>query len=133
MIQFQSEPKEFNKNAEALFLFLADANNFIKILPDNLENFKSDIDSCQFTISKFGNFELKIMERIPNSKIRIEPVGKTPIKFFIDWKIEANQDKCLVSLFMEADVNPFIKMMVQKPLEDLMKYQIKKLTEIFNS
>lgn len=133
MIQFQSDKKNINASTEALFTFLNNANNYVQLLPDNLDNFKTTDDTCSFSISKFGTFELKITESIPNSRIKIEPIGKAPIQFFIEWKIEEDQTNSIVNLYMEADVNPFIKMMAQKPLEDLMKYQIKKLTEIFNT
>ena len=127
MTTIQSHKIELNKPAKEIFDFLADANNHQQLMPSSIYNWTSTKDDCAFTIQNMAKLELTISERIPNSEIKIIPKVKAPLALDLKWQIEENGANCTAQLTINADLNPFIKMMAMGPLTNLANYQAEKL------
>ena len=117
LTKIESEIVEINNSAENIFNYLSDFKNFEKLMPEQVTNWTSTSDECSFSIKGMATIGMKIIEKIPFSKITINSNGKVPFEFqlfvFITEKDATNSAGQLV---FESDLNPMMKMMVVKPL-----------------
>ena len=88
--------------------------------PDiNLEDFNATEDECSFKVSPLGTVGVKIVEREPNKTIKME--GNKAIPFGVNFWIQMlpmDENNCKLRLTLHADMNPMIKMMVNKHLKE---------------
>ena len=104
---------------EKIFLFLSDFKNFQNLIPaDRINNFESSGDNCSFGVEGIGHIGLTIIEKDPNSLIKIGSDSKTPIEFILWIQIkEAGPVDSRMKITIEPKVNPMMMGMVKKPLK----------------
>lgn len=131
MTKIQSEKVEINNSVENVFNFLSNFNNFEKLMPEQVSNWSSNENECAFTISGMATIGMKIVEKTPYSAIKISSSGKVPFNFelFI-FLNELGPKKSQGQLIFEAQLNPMLKMMVEKPLSNFFNILAQKLKEI---
>lgn len=130
MTTIETDKVEIKSSAENIFKFLSDINNLEKLMPEQVVNWKSSGDECSFTIKGMGNIEMRIVERIPASVVKIAST-KGILKFNLNCLIEkSNDDKCTTQMLLEAELNPMMKMMVEKPLGNFFNRLTEKLKQI---
>lgn len=119
--------------AEQVFTFLSDINNLQKLMPDRVENWQSDTDSCTFTIKGMADIGMKIEDRLPNHTLKLVSHGKVPFNFKLDISIrpDANGSGCESSIVFNGEINMFMKMMVETPLTNFFKMLLEKLPSQF--
>jgi hypothetical protein len=128
MTSIQSDKQTINKPLSEVFTFLANANNHKALMPENIYNWSSTEDECKFTIQNMAKLELKISERDANGKIVIVPSAAAPFDLNIVWTITAiSETSCEAQMTINADLNPFIKMMAVSPLTKLVNHQVQAL------
>ncbi len=130
MATIASNKVALTKSAKEVFDFLADANNHQQLMPSTIYNWSSTKDDCQFTIQNMAKLELKISERTEPREIKIVPKSEAPFALDLRWVIEPNGTGCEAQLIINADLNPFIKMVAMKPLTDLANFQAEKLKAV---
>ncbi|MEO5570273.1 MAG: SRPBCC family protein [Bacteroidia bacterium] len=138
MTRIESEKVSINKSQSEVFLFLSDFNNYKLLMPEQVVDWKSSNDECSFTIKGMASLGMKIKEKIPESEIIVEKNGKAPFDFQLHCMIELseNQSQSQLQLFFDADLNPFLKMMAEKPLKNFLNILVnnfKNLAENKNS
>jgi len=122
MTEFISEVKTIPYNEDRVFEMLSDLSNLEKVrgrIPeDKIKNFEFDRDSCSFAIDPVGNITFQIVEREPNKTIKFTTTNSpVPLHLWIQLKqLEENDTR--MKMTIRADLNPFIKPMVSKPLQD---------------
>ncbi len=121
-----------NNSQEKVYTFLADLNNLQALMPeDRIENWTSDTDSCEFGIKGMATIGLKVIDRKPNNEINIESFGKTPFKFNLNILIEEKDATTAeAQMVFDGEVNPFMKMMIEKPLSNFFNMLTDKVGEI---
>lgn len=132
MADIKSEATVINKSSEHIFNFLADFNNFEKLMPDQIRNWKSTTDTCSFEISGIGKIMLKITDKTPFSKIVMIPDTATKIPFtfeLISNLKELSADSSEVTMMIDADMPAMIGMMASRPLQNLVGILASKLKE----
>ena len=130
-MRIESEKAEINKSSAEVFAFLSNFNNFQKIMPPQVVDWTSTEDDCHFKISGMASIGLKIVERTPNTLLKIISYGKSPIAFNLNIHItETAPDKCTGQLICEADLNPMMAMMVEKPLKNFFNLLAGKMKEL---
>ena len=118
-MKIESEKSEINKSSSEVFAFLTDFNNFQKLMPPQVTNWKSTADECSFTISGMASIGMKIVEKIPNSMIKIVSNGKVPFEFTLNIPLTENSPtQTTGQIIFESDLNPMMAMMVEKPLKN---------------
>ena len=124
-----------NKPAEEIFDFLADMNNFEQLLQnDKIEKIVTTNDTCEFTIKGMAKIGLKTVERIAPEKIKIESFGKVPFSFDMHiYVTPLGSGNCEAYLTFDGKINPFMKMMVEKPMTNFLNMLAQKLAEIHNN
>lgn len=122
MTEFVSEVKTIPHDEDRIFNMLSDLSNLERIkdrLPqDKIQDFEFDSDSCSFAVAPVGKITFRIVEREPNKTIKFETTNSpVPLFLWIQLKQVAPEDTKL-KMTIKADLNPFIKPMVSKPLQD---------------
>ena len=122
MTEFVSEIKTIPHNEDCVFVMLSDLSNLERIkdrIPqDKIKDFEFDNDSCSFAVDPVGKIRFQIVEREPNKTIKFTTTNSpVPLFLWIQLKQVAENDTKL-KITVRADLNPFIKPMVSKPLQD---------------
>lgn len=100
-------------------------------MPPQVTNWKSTADECSFTISGMASIGMKILDKTPNSMIKITSHGKVPFAFTLDIHLTENSPtQTTGQLIFESDLNPMMAMMVEKPLRNFFNLLAGKLKEV---
>lgn len=125
---FQSSVQQTKTETPALFDFMGDFNNFKHLLPeDKIENFECTADQCSFGIKGLVPLTIKIKERLPKNKITFETSGLAKFVFTLHIHFHSQNQ---ASVQLEGDMNPFIKIMAEKPLTELVNTMASKLSAL---
>lgn len=130
MTRLESQNVQLEKSAEEVYNFLSDFNNFQKMMPPQVSNWSSTSEECTFTIQGMATLGMKYSEKTPDSLIKIIPHGKVPFDFILFCHINSSGSGSEVKLAMDADLNPFLKMMAEKPLTNFLNLLANKLKEL---
>lgn len=130
MADFTSEVKTIPHNDDRIFEMLSDMSNLERIkdrIPqDKIKDFTFDRDTCSFTVDPVGSVIFQIIEREPNKTIKFSTTNSPiPLLMWIQLKQVAENDTKM-KMTVRADLNPFLKPMVSKPLQEA----IDKISEI---
>lgn len=118
MTKIESEEAVINRPASEIYNFLSDFNNFKSIMPEQVVDWKSTENDCSFTIKGMASLGMEFEEKVPASLIKIKQKGKAPFDFTIHCMLDqATENSTKLKLAMDADLNPFLKMMAEKPLK----------------
>jgi len=128
MTRIESDKRIINKEQEKIYNFLSDFNNFEALMPDKVVDWKSDKESCSFTISGLASLGMRIVEKDPYSYIKMIDEGKVPFKFEFYVNIKnVDAGKSEVHLIFDADLNMMLKMMAVKPLKNFLNMLLDEL------
>lgn len=121
MATFESTIREINYPQQNVYNLLSDLSNIEKIkdrLPeDKVKDLIFDENSISIS-SPMGAVKLNIIEREEPKCIKFE-TEKSPLPFNLWIQIlPMNESSCKMKLTIKAELNPFIKGMVSKPLQD---------------
>lgn len=122
MAEYKSEKKNIPYHIDEIYGVLSDMSNLEmvkdKIPQDKIKDFSFDTDSCSFTVDPIGKVKFAITERIPNTTIKFE-AQKIPFGVNLNIHFESlSERETQMNLMVLADLNPFLKPMVSKPLQD---------------
>ncbi|MBN8697459.1 MAG: SRPBCC family protein [Bacteroidetes bacterium] len=131
LTRIESDKVEINNSAEKIFNHLSDFNNFSQLMPPQVTNWQSTADECSFTLNGMATIGMKIVEKTPNTKISISSHGKVPFEFKLFVLLtEKDASNCVGQLTFESDLNPMLKMMVEKPLGNFFNMLAQKMKDI---
>lgn len=90
----------------------------IEEIRERLDSMQFDADSVSMDVPPIGNVAIRIIEREPEKCIKFESIN-SPIHFYM-WVqlLPLTDTTSRMRLTVEADVNPFMRMMVEKPLRE---------------
>lgn len=122
MTKFESSVKVIPYSQERVYDKLADLSNLESIkdrLPqDKVKDMSFDTDTFSFNVDPVGQLTLKIIEREPCKCIKFETIN-SPLPFNMWIQIVSSADEeCKLKITIGLDINPFMKAMVQKPLQE---------------
>jgi len=131
MTRIESKKVNVACSAETCYDFLTDLNNYELLLPkDKVSNWESDEKKCSFKIQKTYKLALVYKNGLPCSEIHLVSGENSPFPFSLNITITESGDSCDAQLVCEADINPFLKMMVEKPLNNLFNYMADRLVKV---
>ena len=124
---FESSIKQIPHKQESVYRTLSDLNN-LQMLKDRFEQVKDQIpelkdlkfdsDSISITAPMVGEIKMRIIDREEPKTIKFETENSpVPFNFWIQL-LPTSDTACKMKLTIKADLNPFIKGMVKKPLEE---------------
>ena len=132
MTTIESNKEQINAKDEVVYAFLSNLNNFAELVPNEVENWKSDEDSCSFRVKGLADIGLRIIEKVPFLKIVISSDGNTPVNFSMVMNIvKETADSSSFQIVFLGDFNSFMAMMVTKPLTNFVNVLAQKLNDYY--
>jgi len=129
--RIESNIAEINNSPEKVFNFLSDMNNFGKLMPEQVINWKSTVDNCSFTIKGMTDLSMKISEKTPNTKVVYIPDGKVPFNFSLNINLQnPKENLCIAQIIFDAELNAMMEMLASKPLQNFVNMLAAKLKEL---
>ena len=122
MTKFESSVKVIPYSQERVYEKLADLSNLEAIkdrLPeDKVKNMSFDTDTLSFNVDPVGQLTLRIIEREPSKCIKFETTN-SPLPFNMWIQLVAvSEEECKLKVTIGLEINPFMKAMVQKHLNE---------------
>ena len=120
--KFESSVKQIPYSQQAVYNNISDLRNLEKVrdrVPeDKVKDFSFDQDTVSINVAPVGELKLRICDREEPKCIKFETV-QSPVPFNV-WvqvlPVDENSSKMKVTV--KAELNPFIKSMVEKPLQE---------------
>ena len=120
--KFESSVKLVPYPQQAVYDNISDLRNLEKVrdrVPeDKVEGFSFDEDTVSINVAPVGELKLRICDREEPKCVKFETV-QSPVPFNV-WvqvlPVDENSSKMKVTV--KAELNPFIKGMVEKPLQE---------------
>jgi carbon monoxide dehydrogenase subunit G len=128
----ESKIGKIASSSEKVFNFFSNFNNYKKLIPpDKVKNWEADEDYCRFTVEGIGATGLKIIEKTPFTIIKIIGIEGSKFDFFfwIQLKEVANDDT-RIKLTIKAELNPMLKMVASKPLQNFVDSLVDQIEKI---
>ena len=124
MTRIESKTVTVNHSAETIFNFLKDMNNLEQLLPmDRLSNYSATETSSKFKVAGAAEINLALHECTEFEKVSYKTQSGSTFPFTLNVSIKPLSDnQCEVSQLAEAELNAFLKMMVEKPLTKLFDF-----------
>jgi carbon monoxide dehydrogenase subunit G len=122
MTEFTSDIKILPYNQEKIYKVLSNMDNLERIkdkIPyDKINDFSFDRDSCSFSVSPVGKVKFSIIEREPVKTIKFA-ADQAPVDVNM-WiqLLPVAESESKMKLTVKAKLNPFLKPMLSKPLQD---------------
>ncbi len=131
MTTIESKQVEIGKGAQELYAFLQDMNNFQQLLPqDRISEWKSDGRSCSFKVQGAATIGLELAGGEAPHLVILKATDRSPFPFTLNVHLKENNGVTTAWQQFEGDINPFIKMMVEKPLKALFDHIADKMKAI---
>lgn len=114
-------------------VFLTNSKNIELLLPqDKISDFKADEKECSFKVQ--GAIIISLLQNgSEKKKIFLKSGEKSPFPFSLTVFLEQENEKTMGFIEFSGEINPFLKMMVEKPLQALFNFMSHKLEEHFNN
>ena len=132
---FESSIKQIFHKQESVYNTLSDLNNLQRLkdkfeqvkdqIPedkkeqlDKIKDLTFDSDSISISAPMVGEIKMRIIDREAPKTLKFETENSpVPFNFWIQL-LPTSETACKMKLTIKADLNPFIKGMVKKPLEE---------------
>ena len=134
MSNFESSVKVIPYSQERVYSKLLDLSNLEaikdRLSQDKVQDLSFDSDTLSFSVSPIGQLTLQIVEREPSKCIKLATTN-SPIPFNMWIQLVATgEEECKVKVTIGMDINPFMKAMVQKPLQEGLEKMVEMLAVI---
>lgn len=132
MTKFESAVKVIPASQKAVYEKLSDLSNLEKVkdrLPqDKVKNLSFDAETLSIEVPPVGKIVLQIVEKEPCKCIKFATTT-SPLPFNLWIQIvPVTETECKMKLTIGMELNPFMKTMVQKPLQE----GLEKMAEILS-
>jgi len=109
------------RSAKFFKTHLSDPANLAALLPaEHAHDFKADGAECQFKVTGGFSVHIKNVEESNPHRVKYVSQKGTPIRFELEVILEPQgEDRCSLQIQCDADLNPFMKMVAEKPLQSV--------------
>lgn len=131
MTTIHSKEVHIAKPAAELYAFLQDMNHFQQLLPqDRISEWKSDGNSCSFKVQGAATIGLMLDGGVAPGLVKMKATDRSPFPFTLDVHLEEDASGTRAWQVFNADLNPMIRMMVEKPLKNLFDHIADRMVKI---
>jgi carbon monoxide dehydrogenase subunit G len=127
LTQINSQEVFVERQVSEVFHFLCDLRNYEKLMPDDVVHFEAEPHLAKLNIKGLGSFDIEVSETLANQKITLQPKGKLPFDFDIQWFLKTENNQTVISGQVNANLNAFMKMMAGSRLKDFVSSQASKM------
>jgi hypothetical protein len=103
-----------------IYTFITDFNNFRELIPaDKVSNWESTEEQCSFQVDPLGRIGLEIIEKKPNSLVKMASLKSYSNHQFIIWiQLKSSGEKdTRIRITIEPQVNKMLIPMIRGPLK----------------
>ena len=120
--KFESSVKQIPYPQQAVYDNISDLRNLEKVkdrIPeDKINDFTFDEDTVGLNVQPVGELKLRICEREEPKCVKFETV-QSPVPFNVWIQIlPVDEQNSKMKVTVKAELNPFIKSMIEKPLQE---------------
>lgn len=122
MTEFVSKIKKIPYSNQMVFDVLSDLSKLDlmkdRLPADKITDFTCSQDSCSFSVAPVGQVTFVVEEREPNKTIKFKS-EQLPFEVNV-WVqlVSKADDDTRMKITLRADLNPFVKPMLSKPMKD---------------
>lgn len=132
MTQIESKTVNVPASADKVYTYLSDLRNFKNLLPqDKISDWQAQEDTCSFKVQGGYKIGLQWESGVEHSGIVLKSTDVSPFPFTLNISLGENGQSTEARQVCNADINPFLKMMVEKPLRNLFDYIADRLVKQF--
>jgi hypothetical protein len=126
---FESRSGKLTCNSAEAFNFVTDIRNFERFAPHGtISNWKADKESCSFNVSVLGTVSLRLVETKRFIKVVYYGDALKKNDFILVLHISDNgKNPAEVKVTLNADLNPIMKMVATKPIEQFLEMLINEM------
>jgi len=130
---YESRSGRLSCTPKEVFDFVTDIRNFEQFIPKgSINNWQSGKDTCSFSVSMIGTVSLRIEKKEPYDKVIFSGDALKKNDFSLILNILENaENNAEVKVKLEAELNPMLKMMANKPILQFLEMLIREM-EDFN-
>ena len=117
MNYFAGNSLTFNTNPSKVSVFFDDLNNLKFIMPEQVENWKSDENNCEFFVKNIGNLGMKKGTFVFPHQFTFISNESSRVNFVLHFHLKHNENVENQGYFeICAEMNPMVEMMAKRPL-----------------
>lgn len=132
-MKIESKTVSVPADREKVFDYIINLNNFQSLLPaDRISEWESTETYCSFKVQGTATIDLQLKESERPAYVLLEGGERSPFPFTLEVFLENDNGQTSAYQLMTASINPFLKMMVEKPLANLFDYIAEKLVQEVN-
>jgi carbon monoxide dehydrogenase subunit G len=132
MTTIESKEVIIKKSTQEVMTYLSDLNNYGDLMPDRIKSWEVEGNEAQAYIEGLGKYAIGIQEKTYN-KVVLAPTSNVPVNFTIEISVNEHAQGSAVKGAILAQLNMMMKMVAQKPLQELIDVQINRLEEVLNA
>ena len=132
MTKIESKKITAPRPAAELFLYFTDLNHLHDLLPQGkISDWSGSTDRCSFKVQGAYTIVLLMKEKHPNHLVVLESGEGSPFRFTLNIHLDEKDGTTTVWQQCDAEINPFLEMLVKGPLKNLFDYMADKAAEKF--
>ncbi|MDO4763815.1 MAG: SRPBCC family protein [Flavobacteriaceae bacterium] len=119
-----------NKSTKELFEMLKKPQDYQHLMPESLVSFEHNDDGFKFGLKGMPEIALKIQEIVENEKVVLASANPS-LDFSLTGLMKSiSENQSEVQLVFNGNFNPFVKMMVEKPLQNFIGNLTEKIEQL---
>jgi carbon monoxide dehydrogenase subunit G len=126
---YESRSGSLSCTPREVFDFVTDIRNFEQFIPEGtINNWMSGKDTCSFSVSMIGTVSLRIEIKEPYNKVIFsgDALKKNDFSLILNILENANSN-AEVKVLLQAELNPMLKMMANKPILQFLEMLIREM------
>lgn len=127
MTRIESEKIVVEKDIEQVYAFLSDMRNYASFMPEDVKSFEPEVETAKLNLQGLGELRISMEEMRQPEFIKIMPKGNMPVKFHMFWELQKVEGGTQVIGGANAELNMFMKMMVEPRLKAFINGQTENL------
>lgn len=128
MATFTSDRVHILTTPEKVISFLENLNNLGLIMPEQVENWKSDGEECSFFIKNLGDLGVKKGRVNFPDQIHFPSTENSKVKFDLIFSVSPSvADSINAGFEISAEMNSLVEMMARRPLTNFVNLLISNL------
>ena len=119
-MKIESKIGKSSHSDQQIYKFITDFNNFKDLLPEGkVSGWESSIDRCSFQVDPLGRTGLQMVEKSPNSLVKIASIPEFSSYQFSIWiqLKQVTENDTRIKVTVEPHVNKMLLPMIKSPLK----------------
>jgi hypothetical protein len=126
---FESRHGTVSCDTREAYAFVTDIRNFERFVKkETLTNWKAEKEFCSFSVPMMGTVTVRIAEKKEFNKVVFEGDALKKNDFTLALNmIDNTKNEAYINVILSADLNPMMKMMAKKPIEQFLEKLIEEM------